>query len=147
MKLKLQRFATHELGTFGFIHCDGEPVCFTLEDPQRTGPKIPGETCIPEGHYRIMLRTVGGFHARYSRRFPDMHRGMLWLQDVPEFEYILIHCGNTKQDTAGCILTGTSADSNRVLVGASKSSYVRLYEKVVDAAEADELSIEVLAYG
>ena len=67
--------------------CIGEGItehhfCYTLED-QRQVKKVKGETRIPAGTYEIKLRTVGGFTKRYEQRFPDMHRGMLWLQDVP----------------------------------------------------------------
>ena len=64
------------------------------------------ETCIPEGEYEIKLRTVGGFNERYTKKYPTMHRGMLWLQDVPGFEYILIHQGNTDEHTSGCLIVG-----------------------------------------
>lgn len=53
-----------------------EFLCFILEDEHRNEKKS-GETRIPAGRYEITLRTVGGFHQRYSNRFPIMHKGML----------------------------------------------------------------------
>ena len=50
------------------------------------------KTCIPEGTYPVEFRTVGGFDAKYTKRYgADFHKGMLWIRGVPEFEYILIH--------------------------------------------------------
>ena len=64
-------------------------LAYTLEDEQRS-EKIIGETRIPNGTFELGLRKVGGYHARYSKRFPHIHIGMLHVLDVPGFEYILI---------------------------------------------------------
>ena len=105
MNLLLSRQETCERGTVGRLYADGEFLCWTLENPKHK-KKIWGDTRIPAGVYNIKLRTAGKFHRRYKKRFPDIHKGMLHLQDVPNFKYILIHCGNSKKDTHGCILTG-----------------------------------------
>ena len=81
-----------------------------LEDEYRDG-KVMGETCIPEGTYDVKPRTEGGFHNRYTAKYGDFHKGMLHVQDVPNFEFILIHTGNTDEHTAGRLLLGeTSQD-------------------------------------
>lgn len=70
---------------------------------------------------------------------------MLHVQDVPGFEYILIHIGNTDKDTAGCLLVGKNATSSAALtVPASTPAYVDLYKKVVEAAEKEELFINYI---
>ena len=69
-----------------------------LED-QYQAVKVMHETCIPEGTYDIKFRTVGGFHEKYKKRYGNDHYGMLHLQDVPNFTYILIHAGNTDEHT------------------------------------------------
>ncbi|MCK5550630.1 MAG: hypothetical protein KAI41_08870, partial [Hyphomicrobiaceae bacterium] len=79
-------------------------LCYVLED-QFNEPKIPGETRIPPGRYRIKFRDEGGMIVRYKKRF-DWHSGMLWLQDVPDFQFIYIHVGNKDDDTDGCLLVG-----------------------------------------
>lgn len=113
-----------------------EFLSYSLEDEYRA-KKVWGETRIPEGRYEIKLRTEGSFHAKYEKRFgKDYHKGMLHLQNVPNFEYILIHCGNTDDDTAGCILVGidifTDKNKNTVISpGASTIGYKMVYEKIL----------------
>jgi len=142
MKIYVDRFVSDEDSTVSRIFVDGKFVCFGLEDEYRE-EKVSSETRIPAGTYDIRLRKTGGFHSRYEKKFPDMHRGMLHVQDVPEFEYILIHIGNTDKDTAGCLLVGEQAvtTSGEMRVNLSKSAYKKLYPMVVDAAATEDLSI------
>ena len=92
------------------------------------------ETCIPEGTYDIKLRTVGGFHEKYKKRYGNDHYGMLHLQDVPNFTYILIHAGNTDEHTSGCLIVGESQQdldiSKDGFIGHSGVAYKKLYKKV-----------------
>ena len=112
-KLKLVRFIHAKHETQGLLMWDvpGKDVgflCFTLEDEYRA-EKVKHHTRIPEGIYKLELRRYGGFHARYQERYgSDWHKGMLEVLDVPGFTDILVHCGNTDEDTSGCILVGDS---------------------------------------
>ncbi len=115
---------------------DCQFYCYTLEDEHRT-VKEYGETRIPEGEYEIKLRKEGGFHQRYRERFGDRHKGMLELQDVPNFKYVLIHIGNDEDDTAGCILVGNTVNNNlieakRGFLGDSTSAYMEIYPIISD---------------
>ena len=116
-------------------------LAYTLEDEQRN-EKVFGETRIPNGTYKLGLRKVGGYHARYSKRFPHIHIGMLHVLDVPGFEYILIHCGNTDEHTAGCLLVGDSQENNQItkdgFIGKSTQAYRRVYPKIAEAIECGE---------
>lgn len=137
MKLDVIRHQFGSDATNGMLFIDGVFECYTLEDEVRD-IKVHSETAIPEGEYEIKLRTVGGFDTKYKARYgTDWHKGMLWLQDVPEFEYILIHTGNTDEHTAGCILVGeTQQDIDKGkdgFVGGSGDAYKKLYPKVKDA--------------
>jgi len=71
-----------------------------------------------------------------------MHKGMLWVRDVPNFEYILIHTGNTDEHTAGCLLLGntqqTNFDSSNGFVGSSVDAYKRVYPPIAEALEKGE---------
>ena len=95
MKITVERIVSDSETTVSAIFVDGVFQCFGLEDEFRED-KRAGETRVPAGTYDVRLRSVGGFHARYGRKFVDMHRGMLHLQNVPGFEHILIHCINYK---------------------------------------------------
>ena len=142
MLLTVNRFTSDSDATLSTVSIDGAFECFGLEDEHRID-KVPGETRIPSGFYSVRLRTVGGFHANYSVRFADIHQGMLQVMDVPGFEFILIHVGNTDEDTAGCLLTGCNANTSQNLsVGSSVLAYKRLYSRVIEAAKADQLTIQ-----
>ena len=116
-------------------------LAYTLEDEYR-GEKIYGETRIPNGIYQLGLRTVGGYNQKYSKRFPDIHIGMLHVLDVPGFEYILIHCGNTDEHTAGCLLVGDSQENNQItkdgFIGKSTQAYKRIYPRIAEAINCGE---------
>ena len=58
---------------------------------------------------------------------------MLWVKDVPGFEYILIHIGNDEDDTAGCLLLGSTADANKGFIGGSTGAYKKAYAKISHA--------------
>jgi Family of unknown function (DUF5675) len=152
MELLTLRFSSGTDSTLGLMFLDAPPkaaqfVCYVLED-QFNEPKIPGETRIPEGRYEIKLRTEGGMHDRYGARYP-WHKGMLWLQDVPDFEWIYIHVGNKDDDSDGCLLVGDSQVGNiteRGQVTASVAAYTRLYDMIVTALETEQVFIEVKGF-
>ena len=148
MELKLYRTSSQVDSTSGILYIDNEFACYTLEDEQRK-VKVKAETAIPLGIYEIQFRTVGGFHDRYSSRFKAFHQGMLELQDVPNFQYILIHCGNTDEHTAGCILLGDSQENNLIMkdgfIGKSTQAYSRVYPKIASALSRNEkVTIEII---
>tara|TARA_R110002096_G_scaffold269996_2_gene463886 strand:- start:3826 stop:4308 length:483 start_codon:yes stop_codon:yes gene_type:complete len=139
MELEVLRFNKGKDSTNGILfdisNKERKFLCYTLEDESRE-EKVYGETCIPEGEYCIGLRTVGGFHSKYSHRFSDIHVGMLHVLDVPNFKYILIHCGNTDEDTAGCLLLGNSQVNNNTktngFIGNSTEAYFNVYPYIAN---------------
>ena len=152
MKLKVLRFSSQKDTTNGLLFIENEEglefLCYTLEDEYRK-EKVYAETRIPAGKYNLTLREVGGFHGRYKKKFPDIHKGMLWVRDVPNFEYILIHCGNTDNHTAGCLLLGDSQQSNIVskdgFIGSSKQAYKRVYPIIAKKLDmGDNVTIEYI---
>lgn len=146
MKITVDRFTSDHISTVGLVRVDGVFVCFSLEDQHRDGPKVRGKTRIPAGLYNVGLRTVGGFDARYATKFADIHHGMLHIKDVPGFEYILFHVGNTADDTEGCLLLGTGAATvpGRLSVAHSVDAYRTFYPMVIDAAKAGNLTVEII---
>lgn len=131
MVLRLKRIKQTETTTVGLLFFDGVFECFTLEDIHNE-PKIFSKTRIPKGDYFIKFRTTGRLHEKYAKKFPEFHKGMLWLLDVPNFEYIYIHVGNKNEDTEGCILVGTSLSIDFKSVINSTVAYTRLYKKVMN---------------
>ena len=133
MKLQVVRTQFGTDATNGLLFVNGLFECYTLED-QYQAVKVMHETCIPEGTYDIKFRTVGGFHEKYKKRYGADHYGMLHLQDVPNFTYILIHAGNTDEHTSGCLIVGeTQQDldlSDDGFIGHSGVAYSKLYKKV-----------------
>jgi len=141
-KYEVLRFSSQEDSTLGMLFdvTDGRKfLCFTLEDEARD-EKVMGETRIPAGTYKIKLRKEGGYHNRYVTKFGSMHKGMIHVQDVPGFTYILWHTGNTDEHTMGCLLFGDTSQQNiskAGFIGASTDAYKRVYPPIADAIEKD----------
>jgi hypothetical protein len=142
MKLTLLRFYDSGKATAGLLFVDGKFECYTLEDEHRD-VKVMAETRIPEGTFEIKYRKEGGHHTEYSKKFGKEHFGMLHLQNVPKFEYILIHIGNSEKDSAGCILVGNQITRIPTLVD-STGAYKSLYAKVATALnKGEKVTIEI----
>ncbi len=142
MLIEVNRIKSDSDATLSTIFIDGRFECFGLEDEYRAD-KVAGETRIPQGRYKVGVRDVGGFHGRYSTKFPSFHHGMLQVMEVPGFEYILIHIGNTDEDTAGCLLVGQNGNTaSELTVGSSTTAYKGLYNKCIQSALAGELWIQ-----
>jgi hypothetical protein len=134
VKLRLQRHPSGPTSTIGELSqelADGaysERWCWTCEDvvrEQRGVPvgqwKVPGETAIPEGTYRVILSQSTRFGGQLM---PE-------LLHVPGFTGIRIHSGNTSLDTEGCVLVGTETDGTQVLH--SREAYAMVKERLVEA--------------
>ena len=150
MKLDVVRFQFGADATNSLLFIDGEFECYGLEDEYRD-VKVMHETCIPEGEYEIKLRTEGGFHSRYVAKYGDFHKGMLHVQDVPGFEYILIHTGNTDEHTSGCLIVGDSQENNQLkkdgFIGRSTQAYKRIYPAIAQALlDGEEVTITYTDY-
>jgi hypothetical protein len=109
--LRLIREPSKDGATLGSLYIDGHWCCFTLEDVIREQAgqpvkawKVPGQTAIPAGRYRLIVTP--------SHRFK---RPLPLVVDVPGFEGIRIHPGNGPADTEGCILVGRDRVPGRVL--------------------------------
>ena len=135
MKLTVVRTQFGTDATNGILLVDGVFENYTLED-QYQAVKVMHETCIPEGTYNIKFRTVGGFHTKYKERYGNSHKGMLHLQDVPNFTYILIHTGNTDEHTSGCLIVGETQQDLEIskdgFIGSSAVAYKKMYAKVAN---------------
>lgn len=144
MNIEIDRFVSDEDATLSLLRVDTRFQCFGLEDEYRA-EKVAKETRIPAGTYRVTLRNEGGMTKRYADKFPGIHRGMLWLRDVPNFKWVYFHIGNTDEHTEGCILVGTGATAKRddMSIQSSTDAYRAFYTKVMDAAERDDLTVTI----
>jgi len=153
MKLKVLRLGDNGETTLDAFYINGILKCGAIEDEER-GTKVNGETRIPNGIYNVGLRKVGGFHNKYSQRYPDIHKGMLCIYNAPEwkvvgdnmsFQFILIHTGNTDKHTAGCLLLNDTIDFNKDRGSGSANAYKRFYPEIAAAIEAgEEVTIEYI---
>ena len=152
--LEVLRYSSATDSTLGLLFENGahgrEFLAYTLEDEFRE-EKVSAKTRIPEGTYDVQLRTTGGFHNRYSQKFGiPWHKGMLHVQDVPGFEYILIHTGNTDENTEGCLLVADTSQQNITkdgFIGASVDAYKRIYPSLAQwLVDGNKLSITYIDY-
>lgn len=136
MELLLQRIARRDTYTIGRLYIDGQYFCDTCEDTDRglrqdlplsvnQAKKRRGVTAIPVGRYRV---TLGVKSSKYSKKKQyDFTGGYLpRLVNVPAFDGILIHIGNTAADSEGCILVGRNTKVGMVLE--STKTFKALYE-------------------
>lgn len=138
-KLKLIRRWRKSSYTIGELFYNGEYFSNTLEDPVRDYSKedykVYGDTAIPYGTYKVTLEWSPKFSKRYgNRKVPRLH-------NVPDFEGILIHSGNTNKDTSGCILVGYN--TKKGMVTDSKNTLFRLLDFLDNVPKDEEISIEI----
>jgi len=135
------RYSSGKVSTQGVLFMrtvEGELLwlCHTLEDAH---PDIDlGKGRIPPGRYPLELKRGGGYHARYDRRFPAFHKGMIHVRGVPGFVNILWHIGNSAQDTAGCLLLAWQQTENIERLGFSGRStdaYIFAYKQAIAQME------------
>ena len=124
MDLLLTRNVFADDYTLGVLTVDGKSFGYTVEDEDRgTHPKVPMETAIPPGRYRVRST----FSNRYQRLMP-------LVMDVPGFRGIRIHTGNDDDDTAGCILPGLVRTEKGV--GKSGPAVTWLYAEIAKVEAA-----------
>ena len=141
MELLLKRIARRDTYTIGHLYIDGHYFCDTCEDADRglrqdlplsvnQAKKRRGVTAIPVGRYRVTLNV---FSQRFSKKKQyDFTRGFLpRLVNVPAFDGILIHIGNTAADSEGCILVGRNTKVGMVLE--STKTFRDLYARLKSA--------------
>ena len=135
MKLRVERLWKKPAYTVGRLFVDGKFFCNTLEDTVRdlsNEKKVYGKTAIPYGEYKV----VYNWSPKFGRNLPR-------LLNVPAFEAILIHPGNTADDSAGCILVGKNTEVGRL----TESRYTsdKLNVLIEDAQRRGEsITIEIV---
>lgn len=135
MKLKIERKYLKEDYTIGKLFINNVYFCDTLEDKVRNLPKEPkvyGQTAIPYGTYEIKMM--------YSTKFK---KNMPYLLNVPYFQRIMVHFGNSAQDSLGCVLVGKNKIKGKVVE--SKATFDKLYIRINEAIQNNEkVTIEIV---
>jgi hypothetical protein len=139
MKLELKRRFLGESCTIGSLSIDGKKFCDTLEDKVRDlnkngvfdgdEKKVYAETAIPYGTYDIVV----DYSPKFKRELPR-------LQNVKHFEGILIHRGNTAEDSAGCILVGENKVKGKVI---NSTPYERELVRILKEAQGRKEPITI----
>ena len=150
MELRLKRIARRDGYTIGRLYIDGVYFCDTIEDTDRglkqslppsvnRAMKKAGATAIPTGKYQVVLNVKS---PRFSKKKQyDFCGGYLpRLLNVPAFEGVLIHIGNTAKDTEGCLLVGRNTKVGKVLD--SGVTFRALYAKLKEAKGYIFITIE-----
>lgn len=129
MELKLERKWKTAAATIGELAIDNRFQCFVLEDTIRV-TKVYGQTAIAAGRYQVVIT----FSNRFKQEMP-------LLLNVPNFEGIRIHMGNTPEDTQGCLLLGESRGIN--FVGQSRVAYSKFLAKLRIGLKAGPVFITI----
>lgn len=141
MELKVRRIAKRNTYTIGKLYIDGVYKCDTLEDKDRgltqdmslqqiKKIKVYAQTAIPAGRYKVIWS--------YSPRFKKM---LPLLVDVPGFDGIRIHNGNTAAHTNGCILLGQNDVVGKVIN--SISTCKKILPIIQKACEKEQVYITI----
>lgn len=160
----LLRIKSDNDSTFGALFHGDSFVCATMED-QYQPIKEHAETRIPAGRYQLELRIEGGFHKRYQqhRKIGPIHKGMIWLRmpdspagndevsrvndngDIETWTYVLLHCGNTDDDTAGCILVGRfpQAFLGKMEIWSSVNTYLSIYPRMAKMIQKGDVFLTI----
>lgn len=140
MKLTLKRIALRPTYTIGKLYIDDVYFCDTIEDTVRDlnkngkfdngEKKVHSKTAIPYGIYEIKWT----YSPRFKKYTPQ-------LMNVPSFEGIRIHAGNTSADTEGCLILGKNKQVGKVLN--SRDTINKFYPIIKNACSNGKVTIEI----
>lgn len=140
MKLTLKRIALRPTYTIGKLYIDDVYFCDTIEDTVRDlnkngkfdngEKKVHSKTAIPYGIYEIKWT----YSPRFKKYTPQ-------LMNVPSFEGIRIHSGNTSADTEGCLILGKNKQVGKVLN--SRDTINKFYPMIKEACSNGKVTIEI----
>ena len=133
MILKLDRIAKQDAYTIGHLYIDNKYFCDTIEDKVRDlskEKKVYGQTAIPSGSYKVTWT--------YSSKFKKY---MPLINNVPQFDGIRIHSGNTVKDTLGCIIVGQNKRKGMVIN--SRETVDKLYPIIEKACKEQSVTIQI----
>lgn len=154
MKLKLIRKWKKETYTIGQLYVDDVFFSNTIEDKDRglsssmsltdiKKVKKPGITAIPTGTYSITLDVQSPKYAKSKTMMEFCKAYMPRLKNVPGYDGVLVHPGNSAKDTEGCIIPGKNDKVG--WVSNSTTYFKNLYNKMKEARNRkEEITIEII---
>ncbi|MGM9733416.1 MAG: DUF5675 family protein [Prevotella sp.] len=152
MDIKVKRIARKDKYTIGKLYVNGVYVCDTLEDkdrglrqdmalPEIQKLKVKNETAIPSGKYSVRLDVESPRFGGQSF-YKSVCNGCLpRLENVPGFEGVLIHCGNTDKDSSGCILIGQNKVVGQVIN--SRDTFTKLWNVYLSRAKKSKEKVTI----
>lgn len=145
-ELTLLRYLDDGNTSLGLLYLGKQFFCYTLEDTHRD-EKVPAGTRIPEGRYPLSFNpTLTDLTKKYRSRFSwfDYH---IEINNIPNYDLVYLHIGNSHQDTRGCILLadGVNTGSSEKMVTHSQRAFERFYKAVYPKISSQEnLEIKIL---
>jgi len=130
MELTVKRTTATKRSTMGELYINGKFECYTLEDVERA-EKIKGQTAISKGRYEVKITMSN----RFKKELPI-------LLNVPNFEGVRIHSGNTSEQTEGCILLGRTKSAD--FIGESRLAMDTFMPKLAAALKTERVFITVV---
>lgn len=129
MKILVQRVQLLDNCTIGYLYIDGKDSGLVTLEPKVQEPKVMGKTAIPKGVYKVVV----DHSAHFGKDLPH-------ILDVPNFEGVRIHSGNTDADTEGCILVGEDWHGGD-FIGDSRKAFEFVFEQIKAAKDGVEIEI------
>lgn len=162
--LRIKRFIFNTDNTISQLFVNDVKTCFGIEDEIRQ-VKVHGETAIPYGRYPLWYRQSPKFSkyfywsdslnklikakdwANLPRNEQTLYRqhDLIWFQNIPEFQYVLLHWGNTDDDTEGCYIVGSSLGivKGQDAVLNSQNTYMKIYPSIYNEIRKGGQYVEV----
>lgn len=136
--LTLIRDTYTDVSTTGKLYLNGEFLCYCLEDVVRKpGDKVYGQTAIPVGTFKVVFNASPRLSAKAGHTVLTPR-----LLNVPGFDGVLIHAGNTAADSLGCVLLGTTRAKD--FVGSSRVAVAKVYPLIQHAVENGGCQITIV---
>lgn len=147
MKLVLKRIAKRDKYTIGKLYINDQYFCDTIEDEDRglkqtmslddiKKIKVKHQTAIPTGTYEITLKVKSPLYSKKPYFVKLCNAMMPRLLNIPGYDGVLIHTGNTQDDSSGCIIVGQNKVVGKVIN--SKLTFEKLYPVLKQASDKGE---------
>lgn len=148
MRILIDRKWKKPTYTIGNLYIDGKLFCNTIEDKDRgldqsmhlptiERLKVKNETAIPTGNYNILMNIVSPKYSTKLWYIQNCHGARVpRIDNVKGFSGVLIHTGNTAQDSSGCVIVGKNTKVG--MVTNSKETFLSLYNKMYEAYKKGE---------